>query len=103
MQSNTPLSDNWLSPLRRFADSKVQLAVAAASTDPDQRVLDLLRNEFTNMQQENDTFLDMRARVNYIPADSFDNNAQDQKILTCQRALAQVAASKQFQDEPACH
>ena len=103
VQNNTPLSDNWLGPLRRFADAKLQLAVAAATTTPDQQTLELLRNVFANMQQESDSFLAMRARVNYIPPDSFDNNPQDQKILVCQRALAQVAASRQFQDDPACH
>jgi hypothetical protein len=103
VQNNTPLSENWLGPLRRFAEAKLQLAAAAASTAPDQSTLELLRNEFANMQQESNTFLDMRARVNYISPDSFDNNAQDQKILTCERALAQVAASKQFQDDPSCH
>lgn len=103
VQNNYPIEPSWIAPLHRFADEKLQLAAAAANTDPDQKTLELLRNEFANMQQESDSFVAMRARVNYIPPDSFNNNSQDQKILTCQRALAQVAASKQFQDEPSCH
>jgi len=103
VQNNTPLSENWLGPLRRAADAKLQLAAAAASTELDQRTLGLLRNEFANMQQESQSFLAMRANVSEIRSDSFDNNAQDQKILACERALAQVAVSKQFQDDPACH
>jgi hypothetical protein len=103
VQNNYPVADNWIAPLRRFADSKLQLAAAAASTEPDQQTLELLRNEFTNMQQESDGLLAMRAKISYIRPDTFDNNTLDQKILTCQRALAQVAASKQFQDDPACH
>jgi hypothetical protein len=103
VQNNYPIEPSWIAPLHRFSDEKLQLAAAAASTEPDQKTLELLRNEFANMQQESDTFVAMRARINYIPPDSFNNNSQDQKILTCQRALAQVAASKQFQDDASCH
>lgn len=103
VQYQYPIADTWIAPLRRFADSKMQLAAAAATTEPDQKTLELLRNEFNNMQQESDNLVAMRARVSEIRPDTFDNNPQDQKILACQRALAQVAASKQFQDDPACH
>jgi hypothetical protein len=103
VQYNYPVEPSWISPLHRFADEKLQLAAAAASTEPDQKTLELLRNEFANMQQESDSLVAMRAHVSYIRPDTFDNNPQDQKILTCERALAQVAASKQFQDDPSCH
>jgi hypothetical protein len=55
------------------------------------------------MQQMSDQFLAMHAKVNNIAPDSFDNNPLDQKILGCARALASMAATKQFQDEPSCH
>ena len=103
VQYQYPIANNWIAPLHRFADEKLQLAAAAASTDPDQKTLELLRNELTNMQQESDNLLAMRARLNEIRPDMMDNNPQDQKILTCERALAQVAAAKQFQDDPSCH
>jgi len=103
VQNNYPLAEGWLGALRRSADAKVQLAVAASTTEPDQRASELLRNEFTNMQQMSDQFLAMRAQVNYIAPTSFDNNALDQKILSCQRGLVAMAATKQFQDEASCH
>jgi hypothetical protein len=103
VQNNYPIEPSWIAPLRRFADEKLQLAAAAASTELDQKTLELLRNEFANMQQESDSLVAMRAHVSYIRPDTLDNDPQDQKILTCERALAQVAASKQFQDDPACH
>ena len=98
-----PIANNWIDPLHRFADEKLQLAAAAATTEPDQKTLELLRNEFTNMQQESDSLLAIRAQVREVRPDMMDNNPQDQKILACERALAQVAASKQFQDDPSCH
>jgi len=103
VQNNYPIADNWIAPLRRFADSRVQLAAAATSTDPDHKTLELLRNEFANMQQQSDDLLALRARVSYIPPTTFDNNPQDQKVLACERALAQLAASKEFHDDPSCH
>ncbi len=103
VENNYPVTENWMGGLRRTADEKLQLAAAAATTDPDHQALDLLRNEFTNMQQQSAQFLDTHAKVNYISPDSFANNPLDQKILTCERALAAMAASKQFQDEPSCH
>jgi hypothetical protein len=103
IQNNYPVSDSWVGKLRRTANAKLDLAIAAASTEPDQKTVELLRNEFTNMQQMSDQFVATHAQANYIPPDSFDNNAQDQKILNCEHALISMAATKQFQDEPSCH
>jgi hypothetical protein len=103
VENNYPVTDSWVGKLRRSAEAKLQLAVAAATTEPDHQALALLQNEFTNMQAMSDQFLAMQAKVNYISPDSFDSNAQDQKILSCERALIVMAASKQFQDEPNCH
>jgi hypothetical protein len=103
IQNNYPITDAWVSRLRRAADSKQQLAIAATSTEPDQQAAALLRNEFTAMQQMSDQFLALQAKDSYIPPDSLNNNAQDQKILACQQALVAMAATKQFQDEISCH
>jgi hypothetical protein len=50
-----------------------------------------------------DQFLAMHANSSYSAPDSFDNNSMDQKILSCARGLASMAATKQFQDEASCH
>jgi hypothetical protein len=103
VQNNYPVTADWTGRLRRSTDTRMQLAVAAASTDADQKALDLLRNEFANMQQMSDQFVATHEKVNYISPDSFDNNAADQKILACERALVAMASTKQFQDELSCH
>jgi len=102
IQNNYPVTDSWVGKLRRSADGKLQLAVAAATTEPDQKGAEFLKNDFTNMQQMSDQFLAMQVKANYISPDSFDNNTLDQKILSCQRALVSMAATKQFQDEVSC-
>ncbi len=103
VQNNYPVTDSWVGRLRRSAASKLQLAVAAATTEPDHEGLALLQNEFANMETMSDQFLQMQAKVNYISPDSFDSNSQDAKILSCERALISMASTKQFQDEPTCH
>jgi hypothetical protein len=103
IQNNYPVTDSWVGGLRRTAEAKLQLAIAAATTEPDQKAVELLRNEFTNMQQMSDQFLAMHTKANNIAPDSFENNPLDQKILGCARALAGMASTKQFQDEPSCH
>jgi len=103
IQNNYPVTEAWVGRLRRSADSKLELAVAAATTDPDQKALELLRNEFTTMQQMSDGFVQMQVKDNYISPDSFENNSQDKKILECQHALISMMATKQFQDEVSCH
>ena len=103
VQTNNPVTENWVGGLRRSADSRLQLATAAATTDADHNAVALLRNEFTNMQQMSDQFLAMHANSSYSAPDSFDDNSMDQKILSCARGLASMAATKQFQDEASCH
>jgi hypothetical protein len=103
VQTNNPVAENWVGGLRRSTDSKLTLATAAATTDPDRNAVALLRNEFTNMQQMSEQFLAMHSKSSYSAPDSFDNNPLDQKILSCARGLAAMAATKQFQDEPSCH
>jgi hypothetical protein len=103
IQNNYPVSDSWVGRLRRTATAKLDLAIAAASTEPDQKTVELLRNEFTSMQQMSDQFVATHAQVSYIPPDSFDNNAQDAKILDCEHALISMAATKQFEDVASCH
>jgi hypothetical protein len=103
IENNYPVTDKWVGNMRRSADAKLQLAVAAAATDPDQKAAELLRNEFNAMQQMSDGFLAMQAKANYISPDSFSHNPQDDKILSCQRALVSMAETKQFQDEGSCH
>jgi len=103
IQNNYPVTNAWLDPLRRAADAKLQLAIAAATSESDQKAIELLRNEFSSMQQMSDQFLALHAKASNIPPDAFDNNPADQKILNCAHALASMAATKQFQDEPTCH
>ncbi len=103
VQNNNPVMENWVGGLRRSADSKLMLATAAAATVPDRNAVELLRNEYANMEQMSNQFLALHASSSYTPPDSFDNNPLDEKVLNCERSLISMAATKQFVDEPSCH
>jgi hypothetical protein len=100
---NYPITGTWVSPMQRQAEAKLQLAVAAATSEPDQKAAQLLRAEFTNMQQISDQLLAMHDKATYISPEIFNNNTLDAKILGCEQALAAMAATKQYQDEAQCH
>ena len=90
----------------RAADS-VALAAAAASKDSDNRGLDLLRNEFNNMQAWSDGFIEARNSLRAANLTTSENglkNDQDaQKIIACGQFLAQMFAGGSFQDDATCH
>jgi len=90
----------------RAADS-VALASAAASTDDDHRGLELLRNEFNNVQAWADSFVDARNSLSAADLSTSENPLKDdqdaQKIIRCGQFLAQMFAGGNFQDDAACH
>jgi len=90
----------------RAADS-IGLAAAAASTDSDNRGLELLRSEFNNGQAWADRFVQARSTLSAanmtITEHAFENDAEAQKILHCGQFLAQMFASGTFQDDASCH
>ena len=90
----------------RAADS-IALAAAAASTDSDYRGLELLKNEFNNVQAWADSFLDARNSMRAVNLTTSENALRDdseaQKIIHCGQFLGQMFAGGTFQDDTACH
>jgi len=90
----------------RAADS-VALAQAAASSDDDHRGLELLRNEFDNVQGWAESFVDARNSLSAANLSTSENPIKDdqdaQKIIRCGQFLVQMFAGGTFQDNAACH
>ncbi|MGA9415375.1 MAG: hypothetical protein WBV60_11855 [Terriglobales bacterium] len=103
---NTTAGNTIMAFEGRAADS-VALASAAASTDSDYRGLELLKNEFNNVQDWADRYV--KARSSLSAADlsmsesQFNNDSEAQKIIHCGQFLAQMFASGNSQDDAACH
>ena len=90
----------------RAADS-VSLAAAAASTESDYRGLELLRNEFNNIEGWAEGFVkdrnSMRAVDVTMSEHPLENDQDAQKIIACGQFLAQMFAGGAFEDNAACH
>ncbi len=90
----------------RAADC-VALASAAASTDDDHSGLDLLRNEFNNLQAWAESFVNARNEMRAVNLTTSEHPLKDddeaQKIIHCGQFLAQMFAGGTFQDDAACH
>ena len=103
---NTTAGNTIMAFQGRAADS-VALASAAASTDSDYRGLELLKNEFNNVQEWADGYV--KARISLSAAElsmsesQFNNDSEAQKIIHCGQFLAQMFAGGNFQDEAVCH
>ena len=103
---NTTAGNTIMAFQGRAADS-VALASAAASTDSDYRGLELLKNEFNNVQAWADGYA--KARSSLSAADlsmsesQLNNDSEAQKIIHCGQFLARMFASGNFQDEAVCH
>jgi hypothetical protein len=89
------------------ASDTVALAAWAASTDSDNRGLELLRNEFNNVQTWSEAFVEARTSLSAANLTTSENGLKNdeeaQKSLGCGQFLAQMFASGTFQDDAACH
>ena len=90
----------------RAADT-IALAAAAASTDSDRRGIELLRNEFNNLQAWAESFVDARNSMRAVDLTTSENALKNdpdaQKIISCGQFLAQMFAGGTFEDDAACH
>jgi hypothetical protein len=90
----------------RAADH-VALAAAAASTDSDYRGLELLRNQFNNLQIWAESFIEARNSLRAANLSTSENALKNdegaQKIMNCGQFLEEMIATRTFQDDPACH
>jgi hypothetical protein len=101
------MAGNTIRAYQGRAGDSIALAAAAASTESDYRGLELLRNEFNNIQAWADSFVDARnsmSAVNLTMSESPLKDDQDaQNIMHCGQFLAQMFAGGTFQDNAVCH
>src|SRR5215469_91490 len=90
----------------RAADS-VALASSVASTDFDRRGLELLTNEFNNVQAWSESFVNARNEMRAVNLTTSEHPLKDdeeaQKMIHCGQFLGQMFAGGTFQDDAACH
>ncbi len=103
---NTMAGNTIVAYQDRAADN-VALASAAASTASDSRGLELLQNEFNNVQVWSDKFVEARRSMSAanltVSEGALKNDEDAQKILRCGQFLAQTFAGGTFRDDAVCH
>jgi hypothetical protein len=97
-----PLGEDWLTANRAQAQQALRLASLAASTDADKNAYPFLSNEFNNMRQLSDKYLQMSKSMTYIAPGSLDSDPLDQKMRACGHSLASMATANQFVDDGSC-
>jgi uncharacterized protein YigA (DUF484 family) len=80
----------------------LSLASVAASTDSDHQALQLLSNQFDNMQRLSDKIVTARENMNYVAPNALKNDPLYQQVLDCGRSLASMTSHGQFQDDGSC-
>ena len=100
------MSRNTISEYQGRAGEKVALAATAASTDSDYRGLEMLRNEFNNVQVWSDRFIKARNSMNAtnltVTENALTNDEEVQNMIRCGQFLAQMFAGGTFQNDAAC-
>jgi hypothetical protein len=103
IQNGIPLSDGLLQPYRAQATTNLRYASVAATTPADRNAYRLLNNVYLNMGKLSEKYVGMRASLSYIAPDALQNDALNQRILTCGHFLGAMAASGEFSDDASCH
>jgi hypothetical protein len=103
VENGYPVKDAWMDDYRAQAAKNLRLASIAATTHSDRNAVQLLNKEFDHMQKLGNKILAARKNLNYVTQDSMTKDPLDQKILSCARSLAAMAASGEFQDNGSCN
>ena len=103
IENNYPVQEDWVESFRGQAATNLVLAFSAVSTESDRNAVQLLSNEFDNMNALSEKLLGARKILHFVSADDFNEDPLNQKIMSCARSLASMAVSGQFLDDPLCH
>ena len=102
IERGVPLSEDWLGNYRAQAQQSLRLASVAMNTDSDKSVYPFLVNEFNNMKDLSNKYLQMTKSMNYIDPTSLQSDPLNQKFVTCAHSLSAMASSNQFIDDGSC-
>ena len=103
IRNSISVTDSWVSAFQSQANDSLRQASVAAITATDHATLQLLTNEYNNMQKWSDQIIAARANLQYMSSEEVSSDPLFQQIRTCSHSLAAMIASGQFQDEPSCH
>jgi hypothetical protein len=78
------------------------LTAVAVNTSADKSAMPALNSEFETMVKLSDKYVQIFESRTNIRTDALANDALEQKVRNCGRALASIASSDQFVDDGSC-
>lgn len=100
------MAGNTIAAFQGRAADAVGIAATAASNESDARGLELLRNEFNNVQNWSDRYIKARSTLSAaeytIRENALKNDQEVQNMIQCGQFLAQMFAGGTFQEATAC-
>jgi len=102
IQSGFPLSSAVVDPYRLEATKDLRLVSTAVTTAADRSAYQLLERVYQNMAKLSDKYVNMRTKMEYIAPDALQDDELNQRLVSCGRFLASMAASGQFSEDPSC-
>ncbi len=100
------VDDTWYREYHDRAEEGMKLATVAVSTASDQNALQLLQNEFSNIEQWGGNAVATRRALNAtrtLAPDAIQNDPVQIKISACARFLTSMLASGVYANNPNCH
>jgi hypothetical protein len=97
-----PLGDEWLGALAAQAQQSLRLASVAINTDSDKSAYPYLLNQFNNMKNLSDKYLQMTKGMNYIAPNALQSDPLEQKFQACAHTMASMATANQIIDNGTC-
>lgn len=101
-----PIVGTWPQDYRDRAESDLNQVAVAATTDADHQALQLLQNEFSNLDGWAANVVGTRLAMNAtdtVRPDAAQNDQALAKISACSRFLSSMLVSGTFADDASCH
>lgn len=106
IRNGYPVAGDWVSTYDEKAAEALRLASVSAANDSDRATLDLLSNQYNNVERWSDNLVAARTSLDAelaIAPDEIYNDPLFQQISQCQRELSEVLVNGSFRNAPVCH
>ncbi len=107
IQHGYGVTDSWAADYRGKAADSLRQASASTSTDADRDALQLLTNEFHNVETWSNQLIEAKKNMDTakysMSSGALRNEPLSQKIINCGHFLATMLGSAEFRDDPSCH
>jgi hypothetical protein len=107
IQHGYGVTESWAADYQGKAADSLRQASASTSTNADRDALQLLTNEFRNVETWSNELLEAKKNMDTAKYSMSSNALRDeprsQQIINCGHFLATMLGSAEFRDDPSCH